>query len=71
MSNKHKDDLYDIFKHVSMMDIILFVPIGFLFVYLSVTNFMSIIRNLMIVILCGIGFAAIYHVVKELIFQKN
>ncbi|WP_271341277.1 DUF6007 family protein [Bacillus changyiensis] len=71
MSNKHKADLYNIFKHVSMMEIILFLPIGFLFVYLPVTNFFSMIINLMIVILCVIGLVTIYHIVKGRISRKN
>ncbi|WP_375335814.1 DUF6007 family protein [Bacillus sp. WMMC1349] len=71
MRNNDKDDLYDIFRHISMMEVLFFLPIGFLFVYLPVTNFLSIFINLMIVILCVIGFATFYHVVKGWISPKN
>ncbi|OJT66765.1 DUF6007 family protein [Bacillus licheniformis] len=69
--NKQKDGLYEVFKHMSIMELVFFIPVSFLFFYLPVNNIMSIILNLFIVILTGIGLATVYNFVRKQISQKK
>ncbi|MGE6632051.1 DUF6007 family protein [Bacillus sp. NPDC077027] len=57
---KQKDELYEIFKHISILEVVFFIPASLLFLYLPVNSFISIILNVIIVMLTGIGASAVY-----------
>ncbi|MCY7718441.1 DUF6007 family protein [Bacillus altitudinis] len=69
--DKQKDDLYEVFKHISILEVLFFIPASLLFFYLPVNNFISIILNVAIVILSGIGTSAVYRYSRKLIKRKK
>lgn len=69
--NKQKDDLYEVFKHISILEVLFFIPASLLFLYLPVNSFISIILNVVIVILSGIGASAVYRYSRKLINRKQ
>ncbi|MCJ1783517.1 DUF6007 family protein [Mammaliicoccus sciuri] len=63
------NNLKEIFKDITILEIICFIPFMFLFSYLPNSNMICIIVNIVIVIFCCLGASHLFYLIKD--YKKN
>ncbi|HHU6750447.1 TPA: DUF6007 family protein [Staphylococcus pseudintermedius] len=60
-----KDSLNEALNGIGILDLILVVPFFALFSYLPLEHWWQWIINIIIVVLCALGAAYLFHMIKE------
>ncbi|MCD8882359.1 DUF6007 family protein [Mammaliicoccus sciuri] len=63
------NNLKEIFKDITILEIICFIPFMFLFSYLPNSNMICIIVNIVIVIFCCLGASHLFYLSKD--YRRN
>ena len=63
-------NLKESISHLGWYDLIFLVPMFFLFAYLPMSNVLSILINVIIVIFFSIGLATITHIIIDSVRKK-
>lgn len=63
------NNLKDAMKGLDWLDLIFLIPLFFLYIYLPIYNFISILLNVLIIILVSIGLSSLSFSIKN--FMKN
>ncbi|MGY0413822.1 DUF6007 family protein [Staphylococcus sp. mip270_02] len=63
------NNLKDAMKGLGWLDLIFLIPLFFLYIYLPIYNFISILLNVLIIILVSIGLSSLSFSIKN--FMKN
>lgn len=59
------DSFYRMFKDITILELISFIPLLLLFAYLPKSNIFNIFINVIIIILCCFGISFLFYIFKN------